>query len=221
MKSIYFVINDFEEFNFSDLIKKHLNKVSIAVGQLLPSNPENYDLVILWNYKKIIQNTNNFKNVILFHSSDLPHGKGWAPIYNTIIEKQEYYTITGLLMAEEVDAGNIIVKAKFKMKPEYTAFFLRKWDEEIDIILIKMILEKFDNFELIGKPQHGVSTFRKRRYKIDNEIDINLRMIELVDHLRATENRSPSFFKYNNIKFIVKIEPENIPEFPVDLEIIF
>ena len=136
MKKIFFVVNNIKEFEFENLITKYLPKVDIKIGKLLPKNVKKYDLIILWNYKKIIKDLPKENNVILFHSSDLPKGKGWAPIYYSIISKQKYFIISGIIANEKVDAGDIIVKARFKIQVNYTAGFLRKLDNEISIILI-------------------------------------------------------------------------------------
>jgi len=220
-KKIFFLVNNLEEFCSYDLLKKYLYDVSITVGETFPEHPEDYDLVILWNYKKIIHGLNGISNIILFHASDLPKGKGWAPIYYTIVNKEEYYTITGLFAANEVDSGDIIVKARFKMKDNYTATILRQWDNDISLILIKKILEKFKDKPLKGMKQTGNETYFKRRYRDDNEISLDERLKEIVDKLRASEPQHPAFFFYNGYKYFIFIQPEFEPKFPDDLEIIF
>tara|TARA_B100000029_G_scaffold509599_1_gene599174 strand:- start:62 stop:745 length:684 start_codon:yes stop_codon:yes gene_type:complete len=221
LKKIFFVVNHISEFKINDLEKKYLNNVDIKYGTELPYNSEKFDLIILWSYRKIITNIKNKKNIILFHSSDLPKGKGWAPIYNTIKNNNDYFVITGILASSKVDSGDIIAQAKFKMKPSYTAEILRKWDEEICLILIKDILEKFHGKEITGKNQVGEETFYERRKPDDNEIDISSKIEDLLLHIRACEENHPAYFYYKNIKYNIKIQPELTPDFPDDLKIQF
>jgi methionyl-tRNA formyltransferase len=221
MKKIFFLVNSLDEFDFQDLIKKYLPDIRVSAGESLPEHTEDYDLVILWSYKKIIPNLSGKKNIILFHSTDLPKGKGWAPIYYTIIQKNEYFTITGILADEKVDAGNVIVKARFKIKDNYTAEHLRGWDKEISIMLIKEILARFEGKKLEGIRQTGKDSFYKKRSPEDNEISPDVKVADIIDHLRACERSHSAYFIYNDIKYFIYIEPAEKPDFPDDLEVKF
>jgi len=220
MKKIFFVVNNIKEFEFENLITKYLPKVDIKIGKLLPKNVKKYDLIILWNYKKIIKDLPKENNVILFHSSDLPKGKGWAPIYYSIISKQKYFIISGIIANEKVDAGDIIVKARFKIQDNYTAGFLRKLDNEISIILISKILKKMKS-SVKGKKQISAGDTHSRRYEKDNQIDVKLPFKQIINHIRACEEKHPAFFYLNKTKYIIRIEPDVKPDFPNDLEIEF
>ncbi len=221
MKRVFFLVNKLEEFNFCQYVEKHLNEISVTVGDLLPEHTNEYDLIVLWSYRKIIKNVPSGKNIILFHSSDLPDGKGWAPIYYSIHSGLEYFTISGILAGERVDSGDIIVKAKFRIKDNYTAEHIRRWDHEISIILIKKILERFANGKIRGKKQEGVGTSNPRRKPDENRIDLKSRFEQTINHLRACEKNHPAFFYYNQTKYNITIEPEMEPGFPTDLKIKF
>lgn len=221
MKRVFFLVNKLDEFDFLQYVKKHLNEISITVGDLLPKHTDEYDLIVFWSYRKIIKNIPSGKNMILFHSSDLPDGKGWAPIYHSIYSGQEYFIITGILADERVDSGDIIIKAKFRIKDNYTAEHIRKWDHEISIILIKKILERFARGEIRGKKQEGADTSNSRRKPDENRIDLKSRFEQTINHLRACEKNHPAFFYYNQTKYNITIEPETEPDFPADLKIKF
>lgn len=216
-QKIFFLLNDFSEFTFQEYIKKYLKNIDVTLGTIFPENPEKYSLIILWSYRQILKNVENQNNVILFHSTDLPKGKGWAPIYYTIFNNEKFFTISGISASNKVDSGKIIVKAKFKILPNYTAEYIRKWDEEISIILTKMILKKIKNTKISGIPQKGNITYYKKRVPEDNEFPSK----NLLNHLRACEKNHPAFFYYKNEKFFVTIKPENEPKFPKDLKINF
>lgn len=214
-------MNALNEFTCYEIIKKHLSGVAVAVGEALPENRDDYDLIILWSYRKIIPNLNGNSNVVIFHSSDLPEGKGWAPIFYTIAEGLEYYTVTGILAADKVDAGDIIVKARFKMKDDYTADILRIWDHEISVKLIRMILDKFDGTRITGKKQEGKGTYRSKRTPEKNEIALDMKMSEALNILRASEKGHPAFVLFNGVKYNLHLAPASAPAFPADLEVIF
>ena len=148
MKNILFVVDNPDEFKSIPYLKKYLPNINYLIKTSFPSDPDNYNLIILWNYRKIIPNISERKNIILLHGSNLPLGKGWAPIYYTLVENLPNYTIAGILPADKVDSGDIVVRAKFSLKDNYTAETIREFDNEISILLIKKILERFPNNHL-------------------------------------------------------------------------
>jgi len=219
MKKLFFLLNSTTEYNFSDLQKKYLKDVSVHIGDTLPSHPADYDLVILWNYRKIIPGVAKHNNLILFHSSFLPEGKGWAPIYNTIAHGLQYYVITCLFCHENVDAGDIILRCRFALKDCYTAELVRRWDSEISMRLIPELLMRMDSGNFTGIQQEGHGTFYPRRKPSDNEISPESKIFEVVNHLRACESGHPAFFFFNGVKYNINIYPDREPSFPEDLEI--
>lgn len=221
MKKVFFLVNSLNEFNCYDLIKKYLDGVHVTIGESLPQCTEEYNLIVLWSYRKIIPNISGKKNIVVFHSTDLPEGRGWAPIYHTLLKGLEFFVISGILAAEDVDTGDLIVKARFKIKDNYTAEIIRQWDNEISILLVNEILTRFEGLEISGIKQTGEGSRYPRRKPEDNEIKLDSLVGDIIGHLRGCEKRHPAFFYYNQTKYFIHIEPENKPEFPNDLEVIF
>jgi methionyl-tRNA formyltransferase len=220
MKKIFFLLNNLTEFNAKEHCDKYLLQCEIFFGTSLPTVLEDFDLIVPWNYQKIIKNHCN--NIVIFHSSDLPKGKGWAPIFNAFNLEFDEYVISAILLNKRVDSGDIIAKARFKMRNTYTADFIREVDEEVTIIMIAQILKKFRDNDLAGVKQDSSNeTFYKRRSPKDNKININQSLKELVPFLKGCEKNHPSFFEYNGDEFVISIKPKNTPIFPKDLEIVF
>jgi len=218
---IFFVLNDLNEFNFSEHIKTYLTKNEVIIGTQLPPHIQDYRLIVLWNYRKIIKDIPNPNNVILFHSSDLPYGKGWAPIYYAITEKQKYYIISGIFASGKIDSGDVIIKARFQILPNYRASDIRRFDSEISIILVKKILERFKSQAIAGRPQISAGSYRFKRTIEDNRIDTSLTFETLVPHLRACETSHPAYFEFEGIRYDVMINTSTIAEFPDIVEITF
>jgi methionyl-tRNA formyltransferase len=221
MKKVFFLVNKISSVNFSGVIEKYLSDCSVFIGTILPQNPEEFDLIVLWSYRKKLKHLGNKGNIILFHSSALPEGRGWAPIYNSIASGMNSYTISGIFAAEEIDAGDIIVQAKFAIKDNYIASDLRRWDAEISIMLVGLILQRMDSMPIQGKKQEGLPSFWPRRRLEENEININLQFSELIPHLRACEDDHPAFFWLGNTKYLVSVRAENAAQFPEDIEVTF
>lgn len=221
MKKTFFLLNNISDFDFADLIKQYLADVNVTVGEILPQYTEEYDLIVLWNYRKIIKSIGRKRNIIIFHSSDLPKGRGWAPIYNALSSGHKFYVISGILPGETADTGNLVVKAKFTIKDNYTAELIRAWDNKISIMLTKEILLRFPKNNIKGIKQVGQPSYYTRRRPEDNQISLDRRVGDIINHLRACEQQHPAFFYYNKTKYYIYIEPEKKPDFPDDLEVLF
>jgi methionyl-tRNA formyltransferase len=221
MTRLFFVLNSLSEFDFGVLLEKHLPGVHADVGTQLPRNPADYRLVVLWSYRKVVAAPAGSKNIVLFHSSDLPKGRGWAPIYHALVEHEEYFVVSGIFAAAEVDAGDVIVKARFKILPNYTAADLRRFDRELSLMLLREILSRFEGRQIAGIAQSGNPTSRPRRTPEDCQIDLDRPFRDIVDHLRACEPRSPAFFESEGCRYLVSIEAADIPDFPKDIQVVF
>src|ERR1700761_422046 len=103
MSRVLFVVNEPGEYDFAPLLEKHLSCCRTEIATAIPTDCSLYDLIILWSYRRIVKNISQPNNLIIFHSSDLPAGRGWAPIYHAIVENCSYYTISAILAAPKVD----------------------------------------------------------------------------------------------------------------------
>ena len=221
MKNVFFLVNTSDEFDFAGVAEELLPGVQVETGDVLPSRLEEYSLVVLWSIRKLLPEVVGRKNVVLFHSSDLPRGRGWAPIYNTIVNREEFFTVTGIIPQKDADTGDIVIRARFAMRPEYTADFLRRTDDRISLMLVAKLLKKFSGGPLRGIPQQGTGTYYPRRNPGGNEVPLEKPLGEVVDHVRACESAHPAFFRYKGVKYTISIVPERAPDFPGDLTIEF
>ncbi len=213
---ICILLNNLNEFNFSQLLYRYLpnSRFDVEILEKFPDDPKKFQLIIPWNYKKIIKHTLNLSNVVILHSSDLPEGRGWAPIYYSFQEKKTEYVISAILAASKVDEGEIILRARFTIEDSYTASFLRGIDEELSLIMIAKIIERWPCGKIVGVRQSGNGTYRPRRHPKDNEIDIGDTLNRVLPHLRGVEKTSPAFFFLNEVKYIIEVRPEFEPNKP-------
>ena len=59
---------------------------------------------------------NKHRKLIVFHDSLLPKYRGFAPLVNMLINKEEYFGVTALFAQEEYDRGDIIYQKKIKVQ---------------------------------------------------------------------------------------------------------
>ena len=213
---ICILLNSLEEFSFQEELHRYLpaDRYEVTIAESFPVEPLTYQLIVPWSYRKIIKQAEQSGNVVVLHSSNLPEGRGWAPIYNAFIEQKSEYFISGILAGNEVDKGDIIVKARFTIEAGYTAPFIRMVDEELSLLLVAKILEHFSDGNLVGTKQVGKGSYRNRRYPTDNKIDISDSIENLLPHLRGVEQKNPAFFFYNGVKYLIEVRPESLPKKP-------
>ena len=213
---ICILLNNLDEFNFGELLYRYLpiDRFDVEFAVNFPYDPSQFQLIIPWNYRKIIEQSEQYNNVVVMHSSDLPDGRGWAPIYYAFSEGKEWYVMSAIFAANEVDTGDIIMRARFQIEDGYTAHFIRKLDNELTLMLIVKILQQWPEGNIVGMKQVGVGSYRKRRHPKDNEIDVNNTLVKLIPNLRGIESTGPAFFFYNSVKYIIEIYPEIQPSMP-------
>lgn len=215
------LLNCLDEFNFEEAVHRYLpaDRFDVTITETFPNDPSNFQLIFPWNYRKIIKQAAQAGNVVVMHSSDLPEGRGWAPIYHAFSEQKTEYVITGIFAADEVDTGDVIVRACFPIEAGYTASFIRMLDKELSVILVAKILEHWPEGTPAGVKQVGLGSYRSRRCPADNEIDPLLPLIEILPHLRGVEPASPAFFIYKNAKYLIEVRPEVEPKKPTQVTI--
>ncbi len=221
--SVCFVINEIADFDFGVSISELLpaTEYSISITTAFPVNPMDFDLVVLWRVKYIVHGLGGYSNVMVFHSSDLPNGKGWAPIYYTFKQKLSYCTVTGFIANEGADDGDVVIKARFPILSDYTAPILRKFTQRLILMMIGKVLSRFNGQAIKGAPQVGEGSFNRRRTLSENQVDLNQPLGELVAHLRGCEAEHPAYFFLGQTKYFIEIKPEIDPVFPKDIDIYF
>jgi len=220
-RKVFFYTQKKNFLNLKKYIKKHLRGIKVANGEKLPKNPEKYNLIILWNVTKVVKPIPSSKNIVVFHSSDLPKGRGWAPIFNAIKNKNVFHTISAIMVNNKIDRGDIILKAKFKIPNYYNAEFLRKADEDLCIKLVKLIVNKFKKKSIKSKKQKGKSSYFKKRYNFDNKVNISKNFKTLVPFLRACEKNHPAYFIWRKEQYLIKVYPTKKFKYPKKVKILF
>jgi methionyl-tRNA formyltransferase len=165
-----------------------------------------YDLVFILNFTKILDKNFLKKNKLnlVIHSSNLPEGKGFAPMQWQILKNKKYIYNSLIEAVEKVDSGNVYLKEKMFFKGNELYNDLRTIQSESIIQLIKKFLKRYPNIK--PKIQFGKSTYFRKRKTADSELNINKNIKNLFPLMRIANNdKWPLFFKYKNKKYILKI----------------
>jgi methionyl-tRNA formyltransferase len=165
-----------------------------------------YEIVFILSYFRIIKNEflKRHKHNIVVHGSDLPKGKGWAPIFWQILENKNEVPITLFEANENVDDGHVYLKDVIYYEGHELNGEIREKQAKKTIELCLDFLEKYENIS--PTPQEGLSTYYRKRNPNDSELDLNKSLKEQVNLLRIVNNEDfPAFFYYKGHKYIIKI----------------
>ena len=189
---------------FDDLSKFEFHKTYIE------ESVRNFDIAFVLGYTKILTGEilSSNKSIFVVHESNLPEGKGFAPVQRQILEGKNEITFSLVEISEEVDSGDIVEQDVLVLNGT----------ELYEEIRTKQALK---TYEIIGKvlsdyptlnksPQVGQSSFYKKRAPKDSKLDIDRTIREQFQLLRVCNNDGwPAFFVLGGQKYVLKIYKEN------------
>lgn len=146
----------------------------------------------------------NVYNLVV-HASDLPKGRGFAPMTWQILEGKNSIPFCLIEAVDDVDAGGIYYKETLELNGTELCDELRELQGKKSIELCKKFLGQKE--VPAGIEQKGEPTIYARRRPIDSKLDINKTIFEQFNLLRTTDNqRYPAFFEHAGKKFKLLIE---------------
>ena len=168
------------------------------------------DLVFIIGYTKKIKPEFLKKcpyNFVI-HESNLPKGKGFAPIQWQILDNKNKIPVSVININATIDSGDFIIKDYIKFKVNELNDQIRRKQAEKTIELIKKTIRIYPKFKFIR--QKGKSTYFQKRKKEDSEININKSIKEQFNLFRIVDNKKyPAFFHYKNKRYILKITQDD------------
>ena len=172
---------------------------------------ESFEVVFILSYHNIIEKEHlkKHKHNIVIHASDLPSGKGWAPMFWQVLEGKSEILFSMFEASAGVDDGDIYMKKRLILNGSELNNELR---EKQASFIIKMCLEFLEEYESFKVPvkQQGKESFYKKRSARDSELDCEKTINEQFNLLRIVDNDNyPAFFYKYGKKYIVKIEECN------------
>lgn len=185
------------------LSKRGINAKFFTRYEDINTNP---DVVFILSYFSIIDNKllRKHKHNIVVHESNLPAGKGWAPLFWQILEGKNNVPVALFEATENVDAGPIYMKDTIVLDGT-------ELHEEIRELQAKKTIEMCYNFlcnyhKLPPQKQAGKETFYPKRTPKDSELDTSKPLEELFNQLRIASNSEyPAFFEHKGHKYVLKI----------------
>lgn len=165
---------------------------------------------------------NNY-NCIVFHSTDLPFGRGGSPIQNLIVRGIYKTKISAIKMSESVDSGPVYFKEPVDISEGNADEILRR----ISDIIFKKMIPRFLEDDMIPKKQTGEVVLFKRRNPQQSEIPNGLSQRQIYDYIRMLDGEGyPSAFRkydggkvfYSNAVFKDNVVTANARFVPEEME---
>ncbi len=168
-------------------LKKEVETVAPLIKSLEP------DCIVVVAYGKIlppeILSIPKF-GCINVHGSLLPKYRGAAPIQRTVLNGEEYGGVTTMLMAEEMDAGDILLQEAVKVGKNETSSELYERLSHIGAELLVKTLGGIERGEITPIPQdNSAATFAPMINKDMSPTDFSLSAKEVRNHINGLSDR--------------------------------
>jgi methionyl-tRNA formyltransferase len=198
-KSNNWLVNYFNESKYQ--------KFNLDVYKFYDANEiDGFDVVFILGYTKILSSdflSQNSLNLVV-HESDLPDGKGFAPIQWQLLQGNNEIIISLLEAHELVDSGDILLQSKISFDGTELYDDIRKKQAKATFSIIDDFMELYPNYE--RQKQIGDGSFYSKRRPKDGELNIDKSIRDNFNLLRIGNNDGwPSFFFYKGKKYIIKI----------------
>ena len=163
-----------------------------------PDKVRKFDIVFILGFTRILKGEilRENKQLLLVHESNLPKGKGFAPVQWQILQGCNKITMSLLTIDDKVDSGDIVQQQQLVLNGNELYDEIREKQAMKTYELINVFLEKFPNIKLLK--QKGKSSFYRKRTPKDSELNINKTIKEQFQLLRICNNDEwPAFFVIN------------------------
>jgi methionyl-tRNA formyltransferase len=148
---------------------------------------------------------------LVVHESDLPKGRGFAPMAWQILDGARSIPVCLLEASSgEPDAGDIWIRDRIELSGHEMLPEWRRLQGEKTVELCLRFVQEYQS--LVPTKQTGEPTWFKRRRPEDSELDPHKSLIEQFNLLRVVDNeRYPAFFQVAGKKVVIKVgyEGEN------------
>jgi len=141
---------------------------------------------------------------LVVHESELPQGKGFAPMSWQILAGKKSIPVCLISASEQVDSGKIWLRDIIVLDGNELHDQWRAKQGDTTIKLAKKFVENYQ--ELTANEQVGQTSTYPRRSAKDSELDINKTLAEQFNLLRVVSNKNyPAFFVKDGIKYKVEV----------------
>ncbi len=142
--------------------------------------------------------------VVVFHMTDLPFGRGGSPLQNLIVRGVKETVVSAFRCSEGIDEGPIYLKSPLSLEGSAREIFFRA-----DGVIKEMIIEIVET-RPIPRVQSGEPTFFTRRSPEQSELNITdslttwfdrIRMVDAPGYPKAYLSIEDKVMTFSNVKY--------------------
>lgn len=182
----------------------HSVRVSHSVEQARPA-----DFCFCLGFSRIVSavTRQQYRHTLVVHESDLPHGRGWAPMTWQILEGKNSIPITLIEAVDAVDAGPIYLQERIELSgtelnPEWRALQAQTTQH-----LCRQWVQAYPAIVASARHQEGAGSTYARRKPADSRLDPAKTLAEQFNLLRVVDNEGyPAFFEFNGRQYRITID---------------
>jgi UDP-2,4-diacetamido-2,4,6-trideoxy-beta-L-altropyranose hydrolase len=153
-----------------------------------------------------------FRNTLVVHESDLPHGRGWSPMTWQILQGASRIPVTLIEATGQVDAGPIYAQEWVTFEGHELIGELRAAIGRAAIDLCARFVSEYPTILDHATPQNGEATFYARRTPSDSRLDTGRTLASQFDLLRVVDAlRYPGFFEFRGQRYLIEIRKATKP----------
>lgn len=174
--------------------------------------PAGQDIVFYLSYFRIVPQTilARSKHNIVIHESDLPKGRGWAPLFWQIIEGKNRIPTVAFEAVEEMDAGPVYATETIDLDGTELHDEIRLAQAHVTRTLVVECVQKYNDGRLTPITQQGEATYYCKRSPEDSCLDPNKTIAEQFDLLRTVHNTEfPAHFELRGQRYVLTITKDS------------
>lgn len=149
-------------------------------------------------------NLKKSRHNLVVHESDLPEGKGFAPVAWQILEGRNVIPVCLIEASQSVDSGDIWLRKNMVLDGTELHDEWRSKQGLITIELCQDFISDYNN--ICPEKQSGTESFYTRRTPKNSELNIEETIAQQFNLLRTVDNKKyPAFFVYKGKKYKLEV----------------
>lgn len=165
-----------------------------------------HDIVFMLSYFDVLshQQLKKHKKYLVIHESDLPKGRGWAPLFWQVLEGKKKIPVVLFEAIAGVDRGLVYLKDTILLHGHELYDEIRCLQAEKTCEMCLYFLKNHKHLE--ANSQKGrVTTYRQRTPR-DSELRVDRNIRDQFNLLRIVNNKEfPAFFNFRGHKYTIRI----------------
>lgn len=194
-----------EELSLEWELAGHTVRVSNRVEQAKPA-----DFCFCLSFSRLVSHVFRlqYRHTLVVHESDLPQGRGWAPMTWQILEGKNRIPVTLIEAVDAVDAGPIYLQDWVELNGTELNPQWRALQAQATQSLCRQWVQAYPVIAESARDQEGVGSTYARRRPADSQLDPAKTLAEQFNLLRIVDNENyPAYFEINGQRYRICIDP--------------